>query len=104
MMFPLVDITDTPESAQGTEKIKQNIQYLRKRLLGEQLALGDPELNNDFNLFVAVRGLTQDGEIPVDCRGGLAAGNSVRLDVDKTVRPWMAVVSHLLSDYNFLYE
>ena len=104
VMFPLVEITDTPDSALGSDKIKQNIQYLHKQLLGEELAGNDSQIEKDFNLFVAVRGLTPDGEIPVDCRGGLAAGNSVRLDADKTVQPWMAVVSHMLADYRFFYD
>ena len=80
LMFPQAEITDVPESALGQIKIKQNIQYLHKRILGEEIAFDDPQIDLDFNLFVAVRDLTPDGEIPVDCHGNLAAGNAVRLD------------------------
>jgi len=103
-LFPAVDITDTSDTALGEIRIKQNIQHLYKQLLGEDIAIDAPEIAQTFNLFRDVREITPAGEIPVDCRNGLQAGDPIRVDDNKTVRPWMAVVAHLLSDYAFFYE
>jgi len=104
ILFPMVEITDTPETTAGTNRIKQNLAYLHKHLLGEDLAVADAELIRTYNLFVSVRDLTTGTNIPVDCDTGLNSSNPVRIDADRTVRPWMAVIAFLLSDYAFLYE
>ena len=78
--------------------------YLHKHILGEQLSVTDSELIRTYDLFVAVRDMTTGNNIPVDCDTGLNSSNPVRVDADRTVRPWMAVVAYLLSDYKFLYE
>ncbi|NOZ52641.1 MAG: DUF1553 domain-containing protein [Gammaproteobacteria bacterium] len=103
-LFPGAEITDTPETALGAIRIRQNIQHLYKQLLGEEVAIDAPEINQTFQLFVDVRDITPVGEIPTDCRNGLPSGHPVRIDNNKTVRPWMAVVAHLMSDYRFFYE
>jgi len=104
VLFPLAEITDTSDTALGEIRIKQNIQHLYKQLLGEEVAIDAPEIAQTFQLFVGVREITSEGEIPADCRNGLQAGDPIRVDDNKTVRPWMAVVAHLLSDYTFFYE
>lgn len=103
-LFPLVEISDSNDTQLGTVHIKENIKHLFKQLLGEELSITDADIDRAYNLFVAVRLTTPNGEIPQDCRGGLPAGNAVRVDSNKTVRPWMAVVTYLLSDYAFFYE
>jgi len=103
-MFPLVDITDTPDTAQGSSRIKENIVYLHKHFLGEVLAIDDIEVERIFKLYTDVRNLTTGNQLPIDCYNGLAVNNPIIVDADRTVRPWMAVITYLLSDFNFLYE
>ena len=104
VLFPAVDITDTPDDALGRLKIQQNIQHLYKQILGEELAIDNPEIDRAYNLLVAVRDITATEQIPADCRGSLGSTDPIRVDADKTVRPWMAVVAYLLSDFKFFYE
>lgn len=97
-LFPFADQTDVPDGGNGDNAIRQNIQFLHRQLLGEDLALNDPEIGNTYQLFVDVRA-TGETAIPSQCRGG---GGST--DTNGTVIPWMAVVTYLLTDYRFVYE
>ena len=104
VLLPFVELADTPNSAAGIANIKQNIQYLHKQVLGEELAINDPEITRTFDLFSSVWNVTTGNNIPPACRGGLSSSNSVSVDAAFTVRSWMAVMSYLLNDYRFLYE
>ncbi len=96
VMFPNVAVTDIPDNGTGTDRIKQNIVYLHKRILGEELSASDPEIARTYDLFVAVRNSTTGTIVSTDC-GGSA-------DANRTIRSWMAVVSYLMMDYKFLFE
>ena len=100
-LFPNARLSDTPDTPQGRQNIRDNIRYLHKRILGEILQEGDIELDETYNLFVAVRNqYSTPPAIPNECRGG----TGMATDTNITVTPWMAVVSYLLSDYGFVYE
>lgn len=103
-LFPNVAITDLPDNGTGTSRIKQNIQYLHKRVLGEELALNDAEITRTYNLFVAAKGMYSGSNIPVDCAGALTTTDPIRVDANATVRSWMAVTAYLMMDYKFLFE
>lgn len=107
-LFPNVAITDLPDNGTSTSRIKQNIQYLHKRILGEELALNDPEITRTYDLFVAAKASSTGSNIPQDCNGALLAtdpiGAAIRVDANGTVRSWMAVVAYLMMDYKFLFE
>ena len=99
-LFPYAGLTDTP--ATNPANILANVQHLHKILLGEVLGPTDPKILATNQLFVDVRNAlmtANDNAIPGVCRGG---GGST--DTNYTVKPWMAVVAYLLSDYEFLYE
>ena len=99
-LFPYASLTDTP--ATNPANILANVQHLHKILLGEVLGPTDPKILATNQLFVDVRNALMtatDNAIPGVCRGG---GGST--DTNYTVKPWMAVVAYLLSDYEFLYE
>ena len=98
ILFPFVDETDVPDGGAGENAIRQNIQFLHRHILGEDLALTDPEIDATYQLFLDVRA---EGATAIQgpCRGG---GSSS--DNNGTVIPWMAVVTYLLADYRFLYE
>jgi len=96
-LFPFVDETNTPDNG-GDALIRQNIQFLHRHLLGEDLGTNDAAINASYQLFVDARALGETA-IPSPCRGG---GGST--DTNGTVLPWMAVVTYLLTDFRFLYE
>ncbi|MEZ4460635.1 MAG: hypothetical protein R3E66_13085 [bacterium] len=100
LMFPNVELSDTPDS--NPAAIRSNIKHLYWQLLGEKLEENDPEVDRAYQLFADV---WQDGQnnsygnLPNMCRA-----NGVDSDNNYTVRSWMAVVSYMLSSYDFLYE
>lgn len=97
-LFPTADETSLPDGGAGENAIRQNIQFLHRHLLGEDLPLTDIEIANTYQLFIDVRAQGESA-IPSQCRGG---GPST--DTNGTVIPWMAVVTYLLADYRFVYE
>jgi hypothetical protein len=98
LLFPTADETDTPDNGAGETAIRTNLVHLHKYLLGEEHGVNDAEVNATYQLFVDVRNLGNTA-IPSQCRGG--GGGT---DSNGTVLPWMAVVTYLLTDYQFLYE
>lgn len=117
LLFPLVEKTDTPADAEA--KIRANIQHLHARILGEQLADGDPELERTYTLFVEtfdagaqnIVDKTESTSLGTcaatkDPNTGVALADADKLTADElyTIRAWQAVVAYLLADYTFLYE
>ena len=105
-LFPDVEITTIPDNGgAGTTAIKQNIQYLHKRLLGEELGTNDAEVTATYTLFQNVLNATNTSNtITYECRGSLSSTDPIYLDKQGTVRAWMAVFAYMLLDYKFLYE
>ncbi len=101
-LFPNVTIDDTPDAASAA--IRGNLQYLHRRILGEELALDDPEITRTFDLFVAARNAAGADGLSAACGGGLPAQDPIRLDAQRTVQAWQAVVAYLLSDFRFFME
>ena len=97
-LFPIATETDVPTDSAGATRIQENIQFLHRHLLGEDLAIDDAEVLATYQLFQDVRA-QGDTAIPSGCRGGGAS-----TDPNGTVLPWMAVVTYLLSDFSFLYQ
>jgi len=98
LLFPIASVDDDPDSATGVDRIRRNIQFLHRHLLGEDLSMDDPEIENTLALFLDARAAGETN-IPGACRGGGAA-----TDANGTVIPWMAVLTYLLSDYRFFYQ
>jgi hypothetical protein len=117
-LFPKVTLEQLPGQADAA--IKDNIVHLHQRLLGETLAADVPEVLRTFTLFVDtqkegsanVAAGTENEWLSWWCQARVDPNTQVdlpeaeRIDTDKnyTVRAWMAVVTYLLSDYEFLYE
>ncbi len=107
-LFPHVDPADQPGINTDTDnRIKQTIQHLHTQLLGQRHDIKDAEIQHSFDIFkdVVASGRTevqQDGskaKIFAPC-----ATSKIANDPNYTVRGWMAVVSYMLSTYDFLYE
>lgn len=96
ILFPNVDETTVP--AGGEAQIRDNIVFLHRHLLGEDLAAQSAEVDATYQVFLDVRALGETS-IPSQCRS-----NNQSNDSNQTVLPWMAVVTYLLSDYRFLHD
>lgn len=120
-LFPGVETTTQLASAQDRDAVKATIQHLHAYLLGETLALTDPEITATYQLFEAVLlegqkrvGVSELTTLPTLCQrnNDLLTGASLnsggvdgrlRNDPHYVIRAWMAVVAYLLADYRFLY-
>lgn len=125
-LFPHVTLEDVPEGEDAAERpesvqaIRENIQYLHERILGERLDLDDPEIDRSYQLFeetwregvAKVASEEVSRSITWRCQGRANPANGEELpdeqrvnrDENYAVRAWLAVVTYLLSDYRFLYE
>ncbi|MFM1895902.1 MAG: hypothetical protein RLZZ385_976 [Pseudomonadota bacterium] len=107
-LFPDVEPGYLP-TTQATA-IQSNIQHLHNVLLGEDLAINDPEVLATFELFKAA------WQARVAANKGAAvssvtelcltenATNPVLSDSSQTVRAWIVVLNYLLRDYRFIHE
>ena len=125
-LFPHVEASYEPytdngfDVPQAQEAIRSNIQHLYARLLGESIALDDPELEETYQLWLDLhqtgKDLIETGEesssIQWSCRGrtnpetgeALPSEMQVYSDPTYTIRAWRGVMSYLLADYRFLIE
>ena len=125
-LFPFVESSYEPytdngfDVPQAQEAIKTNIQHLFARLLGENLALDNPEIEETYQLWLELhqtgRDLIAAGEentyLQWSCRGRVnpETGESlpndmvVSNDARYTIRAWRGIISYLLADYRFLVE
>ena len=117
-LFPKVELSAEPMPEFGEAEIRANLQHLHDLVLGERLAADDPEITRSLQLFTLVladgrAGLAEGTYLPVlptACQGtknpidGAAIDGGIVEDPDYKVRAWMAVLTYLLGDYNFLYE
>ena len=125
VLFPYVERDEAPMIDEVIDPLfstaaKANIQYLFRRLLGEDLPLADPEIESAYELFYDVWSDGQEGlenetysrDVPYSCRGywdrptnnQLPSEVQIRRDDTYSIRAWMAVLTYLLSDYFYLYE
>jgi len=125
-LFPLTELAYLPEDQNGFKidesqrQIKANLQHLHQQILGEQLDFSDEEIERSYRLFYDIwsegkQGVINgvyDDDLPYECRAtrhpvtdeDLPREQQITKDRDYTVRAWMAVVTYLLSDIDFLYE
>lgn len=114
LLFPNATVLDGPLS----DAVRDTIVDLHWSLLGESLEPDDPEIDRTYDLWVDVyeegqRGLTEGDygiELPGPCRATNDPWTGEPLEVpltnddSYTIRSWIAVVSYLLTDYEFLHE
>ncbi len=114
---------DNGISIQAAEAgIRQAIVNLHEHMLGEHLTPTHPEVERTYKLFLetwregkqkmALSEQPLSPNLPGECQAdqdpytGVAYPDedSITEDSDYTIRAWMAVVTYLLTDYQFLYE
>jgi hypothetical protein len=99
LLFPLVTMNDTPGTTAGADAITQNVRYLHKWLLKEDLAATDPEIQRTVGLFTAV--WNDRATAPVKATNCALNANN---DANYTGRAWAAVISYMTRDAKFLFE
>lgn len=110
ILVPLVERDDVEEA-----KIKANLQYLHRYLLGEELELDSAEIDRSYQLFAEVQAMQFDDADRVGfmCEGryyrysnGAITGESGSFinDPSGTIRAWNAVLLYLLGDFLMLNE
>jgi hypothetical protein len=110
-LFPVVEPTDTPDTATGAQAIRDNIVWLHYWLLGEYLADDDPEIDRTFDLFGEVWAMRVAGDKHTNLRWGggrceldFGDGDYIEVDEHHTIRSWIAVLAYMITDYRFIYE
>ena len=125
-LFPYVETTYQPFTDEGfevpevQERIKQTIQHLFYRVLGQEVRLNDPEVLAVYDLWIEMhdegKSLIESGVestyMTYTCRGFEDPNTGVDVpsdlyvlqDPEFTIRAWHGVMVYLLSDYHFLFE
>jgi len=119
-LFPLVELSTMPIDANSIDIIKKNIKYLHSHLLGEDLPVGDVELDATYKLFLdtwkdGMRRVQNKEElgyinwswsITKDLNTGtkLSSKDYIHDDNYYILRSWSVVIAYMLSDFKFLYE
>lgn len=108
LLFPFVELSSLPTT--NPSAIRSNIQYLHSRLLGEELAIDDPEIEATFSLFQQIwtarmaaqksEHISNDTELCILDDGG----SYIESDPNQTLRSWAVVVNYMLRDYKFIHE
>ncbi len=125
-LLPHVELSYEPTTDDGfavpeaEAAIRKNLVWLHGRLLGEELAANDPEIDASYALWTQIQA---DGEarvaagevddaLPSACQARHDPWTSTDLPEERrlsydptfTVRAWAAVVAHLLADWRFVNE
>ena len=117
-LFPLVDKELEPIDAASIAKIKENIQYLFKHFLNEDVALNSQEMSLVYDLFyetyVAGKANVSSASESAFLRctmsrdpitgASLSSDMQIRRDDSYVIRSWAVVIAFMLSDYKFLYD
>jgi hypothetical protein len=108
ILFPFVELASTPSNA--SVAIRNNIQFLHKQLLGEQLALDSTELDASYALFSEILNSRQAANKPSAVSRDTElcilenVPNAIKNDPNQTLRSWAAVINYLMRDYRFIHE
>lgn len=104
-LFPGIEPSVVPGSADGDKQVRQAVVYLHQRILGRTDAPDSAEVERTFKLFAAVVADAKAAK-GVEKREayGCRQGGALVEDPLYTVRAWRAVVTYLLRRPEFLYE
>jgi hypothetical protein len=123
-LLKFVDITTAPFNTDGSantadaQKIQRNIQHLYQYLLGVEVELNSPELQNTYQLWVstwqqgnaelkagtaAIASPCQLLNKPVT-KEALPTAERIMNDSRYVLRSWMVVLNYLLTDPRFYYQ
>lgn len=106
LLFPGIEPDVLPGSEQSEQKIRDAIVHLHQRLLGQECATDDPEVERTLQLWT---GILKDANASgrYEPRETYYCGGRDEYRVEDphyTIRAWRAVVTYLLRQHEFLYE
>ena len=106
LLFSTIEPSVVPGDDMSNQRIRQTIVSLHQRLLGQDLAAEDPEIERTFQLF---KGIIEDANAQgrFESRETYFCGGREEFrteDTLYTIRAWRGVVTYLLRQHNFLYE
>jgi len=92
----------------GAQRIKQALQGLHERLLGETVSLSDTELERSYQLFASVWSSRVAAEEPPylnhPCSFQFDDWQTQAADPAQVMSSWIATMVYFLTDYKFLYQ
>jgi hypothetical protein len=108
-LLKFVEPEDLPSEQSAKQRIRENIQYLFLRLLGEFVALDDDEVEHTLALFEKVLNTTRNTtDVGIVCEGARLREDGTRTDDDAdpfgTRRAWKVVIAYLLSDFEYVHN
>jgi len=112
LFLNVVDMTDTPITAQGEAQIKEQIIALHQRFLGESLTIESDELLASYQFFLDSWQLRSDNDnsrvLTADqiCEApeGVNFDDSDFDDMNYTQASWIRMLSYIMTDYKYLHE
>jgi len=99
LLFPQVNLSDTPATTAGLAAITANVRYLHKWLWKEDVPETDTEVQRTVKLFTD----TWADRATAPARTVNCTYNNGN-DPSYTGRAWAAVLAYMLGDVKFLYE
>jgi len=120
-LFRAIEIDTVTGTEENDAKVRDTIRYLHLRLLGESLPEESEELEATFELFQAAAAegvaVSENATTRLDAAcearrnwldrvnlNDLEGRTKITSDPHGTISGWIAVLTYLLSDYEFLYE
>jgi len=117
-MFPYVEKDLEPLDEDSILKIKQNIQYLHKHFLNEDLEIDDPQIKLTYDLFfetyeegkanvaASTESRNLNCQLTRDPITNVSLASAMRISTDDNyvIRSWAVVIAYMLSDYKYLYD
>lgn len=106
VLFSAIEPTVLPGDNMSNQQIRHTIVTLHQRLLGDDLAADDPEIERTFQLFTDIIA-DANARGRFEPRESYFCGGREEFHTDDpnyTLRAWRAVVTYLLRQHEFLYE
>lgn len=106
VLFSAIEPTVLPGDNMSNQQIRHTIVTLHQRLLGDDLAADDPEIERTFQLFTDIIA-DANARGRFEPRESYFCGGREEFYTDDphyTLRAWRAVVTYLLRQHEFLYE
>jgi hypothetical protein len=106
LLFPNIELSVVPGSAEDDKKIREAIVYLHTRILGRNDTIDSAEVERTFKLFAAIikDAKSQKGFEKQEIYGCRQGAPGVPTDPNYALRAWRAVITYLLRRQEFLYE
>ena len=106
LLFSTIEPSVVPGDDMSNQRIRQTIVSLYQRLLGQELASDDPEIERTYLLFT---GILSDANAQgrFEPRESYFCGGREEFRTEdplNTIRAWRGVVTYLLRQHAFLYE